>query len=181
MAKCEFLQKKKRKALKPKAAGIRLSRRQLRSKVNQMWPVNQRCVYFYLVSARTNMQPAVSIPVAPSNKVSSLKEIIFFKSEKKNQYFFLEAQEKDQGCLNKKEEKRPANWWPAISQEMVCVLVCESVSRSNGSPRATLKGQGSVQEISVCRGTDNTHTHTQGRRGARQQQTPAEEAKHVLH
>lgn len=64
---------------------------------------------------------------------------------------------------------------------MVCVLVCESVSRSNGSPRATLKGQGSVQEISVCPGTDDdTHTHTQGS-GGRQQQTPAEEAKHVLH
>lgn len=72
----------------------------------------------------------------------------------------------------------PANWWPAISEEMVCVLVCESVSRSNGSPRATLKGQGSVQEISVCRDTDNTHTRGSG---GRQQQTPAEEAKHVLH
>lgn len=71
---------------------------------------------------------------------------------------------KDHNCLNKKEENGPANWWPAISQEMVCVLVCESVSRSNGSPQATLKGQGSVQEISVCRGTDNTHTHRE--RGA---------------
>lgn len=89
MAKCEFLQKKKRKALKPKAAGIRLSRRQLGSKVNQMWPVNQRCVYFYFVGARTNMQPAVSIPVAPSNKVSSLKEVILFKSEKKKSIFFF--------------------------------------------------------------------------------------------
>lgn len=35
------------------------------------------------------MQPAVSIPVAPSNKVSSLKEVILFKSEKKKIYIFF--------------------------------------------------------------------------------------------
>lgn len=51
------------------------------------------------------MQPAVSIPVAPSNKVSSLKEIIFFKSEKKKINFFFSKCERKIRVVSIKKKK----------------------------------------------------------------------------
>lgn len=71
----------------------------------------------------------------------------------------------DKHCLTK-----PVHW--LVGSHITGNGVCLCVLWSNSSLQATLKGQGYMQEMSVCRSTDNAciHTHSNtGRQGEKRQ------------